>query len=353
MGKSCEVTLEKGVGERFYKNVNHMKNAKGFKRDQDIAEVIDMLPSSYSKYKKNATILPVDPYLIRLSALFECSIDELLFTDMEKVKEFEGEATDEISEEQYEKFYGIFQGFYYQTKASKGRETADDASALNACVLMIYRKTVRGKLEHKVLGIFGLDREKSEKIYRDLSEKKRAGLENAVQYILSRGKEFHFYHGKIELSGKHVYIDLRLGNREKVSMIFYNSPDEDENFIGGLGTLSSISRGRKQEPTMQYIGLTKTLLDVTEHEIAEQLLTSYPKIKNDASVNELMLVIHDCYDGSGKLLREDDKKNMIKGRINTLIDVTVTQNLARKSSVSEQDDEEFCNFILNSSKKKH
>ena len=69
-------------------------------------------------------------------------------------------------------------------------------------------------------------------------------------------------------------------------MVFYNS--YHEKFIGGLGVVTSISTGRLQEPTMQYMGLSRYLLDTSKEEIASHLLATFPKVKIYESVDKLV-----------------------------------------------------------------
>ena len=343
--KKIMLDLEIDAGKLLARNISILQEEANYK-GKLIAEGMGMSPSSYSKHLNSGKVPPVFPFLVGIRDIFGCTIDDLLFTDMGKEKEAEKEYTDDVPEAMYEKYYGLYQGFYFDNGAYKGRESTDDASALKSCVLLIYKKKENKETVHKVLASFGMTKETAEKLYEDIAKYVNGfNWENAANYMLSRNKELHLYKGEFKLSSKHVYVDVELGNKDKVSMIFYNA--NYEKFVGGLGTVSSVSSGRHQEPVIQYLGLSRYILHTSKEEICTHLLTSY-RVKINNSMGNLMEMIDDLYNCNGRMsgLNAEEKRVMLRFRIEEIVNDTLSKNLFRRASVSERDDEDFRNFIL-------
>ena len=342
--KRIMMDLEKDAGELFSRNMKALREKANCKANM-IAEEIGISPACYSKYVTNEKVPPVFPFLVGAKEYFGYSIDELLFTDLSKEMELVKEHKDDVPEAVYEKYYGLYQGFYFDNSAYKGRESAEDATALKSCVLLVYKKKANKEVVHKVLASFGMTKETAQKLYEDVAKYVNGfSWENAVNYMLSRNKELRLYQGKLKLSSEHVYIDASLGNKDKVSMIFYNT--NYEKFVGGLGTVSSVSCGRHQEPVIQYLGLSRYLLNTSKEEICTHLLTSY-RVKINNSMDDLMEMIDDLYN-NGRMsgLNAEEKRVMIRFRLEKIVNDTLSKNLFRRASVSERDDEDFRNFIL-------
>lgn len=87
-------------------------------------------------------------------------------------------------------------------------------------------------------------------------------------------KKIKHYEGYIDLSGYHVYINLKATGitGEHVSILLYDQIS-DSNYMGGLGIVTSISRGLTRAPCAQKIILSKKPFGQKEkNEILPQFL---------------------------------------------------------------------------------
>lgn len=93
------------------------------------------------------------------------------------------------------------------------------------------------------------------------------------------------YEGQIAISGDHVYINLETTGitGERVLMVFYHQ-NSDNDYKGGAGIISSISRGRNKAPCAQKIVISKRALENSEQ---ERLLPELLKFNDNTSVLQI------------------------------------------------------------------
>ena len=332
------------------KNIKYIKKIHSY-NDKEMSEISGIATSTFSKSIREdgkGKIPAIYPFFANMKARFGYTIDDLLSTDLEALSGPEIVTTDVVPETKYQKFYGVFQGNYFDTNASKGREKLDDADALKYCVIVLYQTKDVGakKAEHKVMASFNMNKEDAEKLYTEVYKNYNGyGWAKPAAVMWEKREAMNIYYGSFGLSEEHLFINVKSDNQDTVSMVFYNS--YHEKFIGGLGVVTSISTGRLQEPTMQYMGLSRYLLDTSKEEIASHLLATFPKVKIYESVDKLVEMKRDLYGGDSKSnLEDEEKKIMMRFYIEKILNDTIARNLFRKVSVSVQDDEDFRDFIL-------
>ena len=80
-----------------------------------------------------------------------------------------------------------------------------------------------------------------------------------------------FYQGDISFNDQSIFFELKSIENNDQTYIILNNPPTKSNYIGGVGTVNSIARGREHNPCIQYIILSKRLLDIPDGELYDIL----------------------------------------------------------------------------------
>jgi len=346
-----EVPDEAKVQENVVKNLNYFMHKHGIKVQKDLADLLDIGAPQLTKIMGGKQTPTVFPFLANVTRVFGYSIDEFLKTDIEATERIMYGPEDDLPVASYMKFLGLYQLYYFDTSAFKGRERGSNANALKSGVMYVEKDTKTDK--YKVIAIFNMRKDRADILYRN-ELKKGVNPSTCRQMLTSAAGSQHVYYGELELSTKHVHIQLRFENtKDRVSMLFHRPDSNKPNWIGGLGALISVAKGRDASPCIQYIAVANDSLDVSENEMAQHLLMHYPSIKTYDSIDEVVQLTTDLYavDKERKdtlsRLSDEQKKSLIRGSIDRIINDTVERNLFRTVIVSPSDDDEFYHYIKN------
>lgn len=340
----------KKINQNTKKNLEYFRKEKNIQSAKEMADILEISESQYSRVMSER-----ENYNLSLGALlkvrdsFGCSIDEFLFSDIELIENTKKANTKEISDEKYKKYCGLYQMYYYDSKVHKGRDYAGDAKALKCGIMLIY---TNAEMQHKVIAVFGFKKEEADKHYQKLSAQLgKYGYHNTYSYFNNMGRDVYVYEGTIKLLAEHYEIELKFANKDSALMLFHRPPKPSSRYIGGLGAMVSVSKGRSPSPCMQYIGTSKESLQSSGEEIAQNLLMHYPAVKSYDSIDKLMDMIQDYYSPDEKIrMSEEEKKIMIRMHIDTIINRTIEKNLFRSVMVSETDDDEWYHYLKRAKK---
>ena len=340
-----DVQNGKKINLNTKKNLEYFRKEKNIQSAKDMADIIGISESQYSRVMSEKEI-----YNLSLSALlnvrnyFECSIDEFLFSDIEIMENTKKLNRKEISDEKYKKYCGLYQMYYYDSKVHKGRDYAGDAKALKCGIMLIYTDA---EMQHKVIAVFDFKKEDADKQYQKFRDKLgKYGYHNTCSSFNNMGRDIYVYEGTIELLSNHFEIELKFANKDSVLMLFHRPVSPAPEYIGGLGAMVSVSKGRSASPCMQYIGISRESLLSSSEEIAQNLLMHYPAVKSYDSIDKLMNMIHEYYSQDEKSgMNDEEKKIMIRMHIDTIINRTIEKNLFRSVLVSETDDDEWYHYL--------
>ena len=155
------------------------------------------------------------------------------------------------------------------------------------------------------------------------------------------------YKGVLSFSGQFAFIDIESeAYDDKALMIFYVPPKNNQtNYIGGIGTLTSVSHGREHTPTAQKIIISKYELTCSDQDITPYLNMSYPNFTQEQDGRAISIFCSKLYNGEIKGLDESDKITVIQNRINKIIKDYIKDNLCCASSVSEIEDAKVYKLI--------
>lgn len=117
------------------------------------------------------------------------------------------------------------------------------------------------------------------------------------------------------MTADHAFLTLSHDRKDKALIILHRVNSNKKEYIGGMGTINSVSKGREPMPTAQYIALSRYPISLSAEEIHHQLLLSHPTYKADANVKELISLFKKTYmmpDPDGEIHTELEKALIIK-----------------------------------------
>lgn len=339
---------EREIQKNVMSNLNYVMRKFEIGSQKELAEKLDIGAPQLTRLMHGDQTPTVYPFLVKVKEHFGYTIDEFLYVNLKQRDEIDtGDRTD-IPVASYMKFAGLYQMYYFDTSSFKGRERADDADALKSGLLLI-QQSKQSERDYEVIAVFDMQKEYADVCYCNALKHGASNTDYIWRYIQSLSGKHHVYHGTFDLSAKHVYINLRFENtRDRVQMIFHRPDSNAKKYIGGLGTVISVSKGRNSEPCVQYIALSETSLASSEEEIASHLLMHYPNLKTYDSIDDLVNMIAQLYqynDIEKDRLTDEQKKTLVRNHVDKIVNDTVEKNLFRTVVVSSADDDEFYHYL--------
>ena len=337
------------IQDNIRKNLEFFKRKLGFADDRDLARELGVTAPVYSRIKNGDQLPGLNPFLITLhknKGEFHCTIDDFLFTDL---SEKEDPYSTDLPTAVYMKYEGLYQVYYFDTSTYKGQEFTEDADALKSGLMYIYHDGEEGEVKvYNVIAVLNMEKEDTDERYAEIMRGQWRQMD-IKSYIADLGGSTHVYKGKLELSEKHVFISLSYESlRDKAQMVFHRPSGNSDEYIGGLGMLISVSKGKGASPCVQCVGLSKGSLDVSSEELASYLLMDYPKIQAGKEIEKLTDMALQLYSkGNDPALPLSDahKKMIVQSEIDKIINDVVTRNLFRTQMVTEDDDDKFYHYL--------
>ena len=150
-----------------------------------------------------------------------------------------------------------------------------------------------------------------------------------------------WYAGDLSVSKNHAFISITSEVYNDNALIVLYSPQKKQNseYIGGLGSIASVSHGRNHMPTAQKIILSKYEIKCSREEIAEYLSMSSAPIKQSEEARALVEICQKLYNPNyGVPIGEKDKLAIIENRLTQMVRNYIEKNICCVGSVSEDED---------------
>ena len=319
----------------------------------ELARKIGYLPSTVNDYFNCRTMPKID-FLIALKNEFGISIDDLC---TKTINEFEFEELPQdnntaldAEQESYRKFCGSYYIYYFDTSNYKGRDNNDESESLRFGILYIYENpSTLAEPTYNCLAAMGI-KSREEAVALKKTFDKYEHLEAAIDCLAHAECVKSIYSGDFTLSQRHAFLQLSYGEKDKALAILHR-PDSSQYkkvYTGGLGTINSVSKGREPMPTIQFIGLTRNDISLSDEEIHHTLLLSYPTFKAHDQAEELIATFKNLYMGGEngtENLSEFDKSITIRANLEHYIKQSLEQNMFRYSKISNRDDDDWYHTI--------
>ena len=192
----------------------------------------------------------------------------------------------------------------------------------------------------KAYGLFMITREKAEEYLKTLNS-----FENNLQKINDFYMQFeNYYWGDLEQNTNQIFVSLK--NNNDKCLIILNNPPSNKKYVGGLGTVNSISRGREHVPCIQYIIFSSIAFNIPDGEIYNLLALDIAEVNVKNEINDLINLIKRLYLSPTKSgLNEFQQKRIVEDSIQNIISDAVDSNMFRFAKVSNMEDDNYYRLI--------
>lgn len=295
---------------------------------QYIADKTGFSQSSINNYlTKNSE--PSIQFLIALKDAFGISVDDFLFSDF-SVNE----------RKSYDRYIGNYLIYYYNNDSYKGEVHTNLKNTLKYGVLCIYKDKEFDK-SVQVKAVFTKDRVEAVKLLKNL---------NANQTkIFSIYKEMNsVYSGDISTSEQSIFIDLANTDNGDKSFVILNNPPTQQNYIGGVGTVNSIARGREHNPCIQFIIVSKKLIDVPDGELYDLLKFDDFSVNMDFAIKDIIDLFKRLYAEKNEIsieLTDNQKQAIVRNKLEYHFNEILEANAFRFAKVSNKEDDTVYKLI--------
>lgn len=311
----------------FQKNLKVLSNKYTQKY---IADRTGFSQSSINNYlTKNSE--PSIQFLIKLKNAFGICLDDFLFSDID--------VSNEIS---YDKYIGNYMVYYYNNNSYKGEVHVNISNTLNYGVISIVKEKDLDK-NVVVYGTFVKSKMEANKLLKELNATTQS------KDIISKYQDIgNMYKGSISTTDQSIFIDLNNNFNGDQTFIILNNPPTKNNYIGGVGTVNSIARGREHNPCIQFIILSKKLLDKPDGEIYNCLKFDDYNINFDYAIKDVVDLFKRLYLDKNEIsttLTENQKNAIIQNKLEYHFDEILDANVFRFAKVSNKEDDKIYKLI--------
>ena len=266
---------------------------------------------------------PSMQFLIALKKAFGISIDDFLF------KELSLEGNLDMN-----RYVGNYIVYYYNNNSYKGEIHNNLQNTLNYGVISIVREK---QYQFSVLGSFLKSKEDAIDTLKKLESKTKLADITEIH-----AKSNNLYSGNFHVSNQNIFLYLTNKDIDDECFIILNNPPSESSYIGGLGTINTVARGREHNPCVQFIILSKKVIDRPDGEIYNALKLDYSNISFDTQIRDLIALFKRLYIDANELsanLTESQKSAVIENNIKFFFNEIVEANMFRFAKVSNREDD--------------
>lgn len=289
-----------------------------------IAEKTNFSQSSINNYlTKNSE--PSIQFLIALKNAFGINVDEFLFSEIKEKQDFS-----------LDRFVGNYLVYYYNNSSYKGEVHNNVLNTLNYGVVSIAKDK---DFEKSTLSCATFVSSRSEAVALLKEVNHANSYEELLQFHKKRN---NFYEGNVSINQKSLFIELSNNVSGDRTFIILNNPPSPNKYIGGIGTVNSVARGRENNPCVQFIILSKKLIDKPDGEIYNCLKLNDYSVNIDFAINDVLALFKKLYLNKDELafeLTEEQKMAIIQNKLEYHLDEILEANVFRFAKVSDKEDD--------------
>ena len=289
-----------------------------------IAEKTGYSQSSINNYlTKNSE--PSIQFLVALKNNFGICLDDFLFTDVVEEKSVS-----------YDRFIGNYIVYYYNNSSYKGEVHTNLSNTLNYGVISIFKE----KEFDKKVNLYGTFlKEKSEA----MKMLKRVNEVSTSDELMEIHKQYNnLYVGDVAITEQSIFLSLGNKVNGDHSFLIFNNPPSALKYIGGVGTVNTISRGREHNPCVQFIIMSKKLIDKPDGEIYECLKFDDFSVNLNYAVKDLIDLFKRLFvEGNeiSKNLTEGQKVAIVQNKLEYHFNDILDANMFRFAKISNKEDD--------------
>ncbi len=289
-----------------------------------IAERTGFSQSSINNYLTKSSE-PSIQFLIALKNAFGICLDDFLFSDI-NVKQ----------ETSFDRFLGNYIVYYYNNNSYKGEVHTNLSNTLNYGVISIVQEQ---ELNNSVVVYGTFLREKSEavKLLKRLNS-----LVNKSDYKLEHQQMNNFYVGNIQTTEQSIFLDMYNKENSDQCYIILNNPPSKAEYIGGVGTVNTVARGREHNPCVEFMILSKKLIDKPDGELYECLKFDDFNVNLDYAVKDVLELFKRLYLDQNEIstsLAENQKIAILQNKLEYHFNEILDANVFRFAKISNREDD--------------
>ena len=343
--KSAAAANNQGVAEITSSNLKRLISHHDLTQ-KELADILCVAPASMTDYCKGRRILGTE-HLLELRKHFGISIDDFLtksITPPAVTVVPRSAGIDKEKMETYHKYCAAYYMYYFDTSKSKGRDLQSPKDSLMYGILYIYESpTSSDAPEFGCAAILGIkDRGEVTRVKKELDEMKDP--EKIIDHI-EKNYESMAYSGDFSLTQNHAFVSMSHASTDKALLIFHRIDNNKPEYIGGIGTINSVSKGREHTPVIQFLGISKYFLNMSEEEIHHNLLLDYPDFEADPEmVDEMIVNFKALYaDPNGAMnerFSEYQKAVMVRSTLERFVKKSLERNMFRYGKIAGATDDD-------------
>ena len=154
--------------------------------------------------------------------------------------------------------------------------------------------------------------------------------------------KWNLYKGEIFKNSQSIFIDLSNEFNGDKSYIILNNPPTNQNYVGGVGTVNSIARGREHNPCVQFIIVSRKLIDVPDGELYNLLKFDNFTVNLDFAIKDIIDLFKRLYTDRNNLsieLTESQKQAIVKNKLEFHFNEILEANVFRFAKISNKEDD--------------
>ena len=289
-----------------------------------VAEKTGFSQSSINNYLTKQSE-PSIQFLIALKNAFGICTDDFLFSDI-----------DVAIDHSYERFVGNYIVCYYNNSSYKGEIHNSLNNTLNYGVISI---TKEHELDNHVqaFATFLKDKRDAVKLLKAVNEAK------THEEMAERHKEFNnLYKGNFSANNQSIFIQLANKDNGDQCYIIFNNPQSNTQYIGGVGTVNSVARGREHNPCVEFIIMSRKLINKTDAEVEACLRFDDYKVNLDFAIKDIIELFKRLYVEKNEIslgFSDTQKNAIIQNKLEYHFNDMLSANLFRFAKISNMEDD--------------
>lgn len=319
-----------------------------------LGEIIGSSESSISDFC-NGKKIPQLRILLRLKQLYKIDIDDFLTGDISM--SILDTPADDATVMKSRRYLGSYFVYYFDSGEIGGTDHLSASQSIKYGIIYIYE--LRNALTtSKFRCSAGLDFSSIDEVkgFADMlaAQSEDTDIEDMLlSDPYGTGANKRAYTGEFVLGKNHVFIELRHQSTDK-AMIVFNQCRDGENLTGAVAAFSSVSFGGIEQPVLQYMGISKEPIYLSEEEIQECLMMDCPEIICGDEVDVLIDLFRDLFNKDNPTiaaLSDRQIKMLIKAGIQDIVNDLARKNLRRYSKVDFCDDRKWLSLVETAKKR--
>lgn len=233
-----------------------------------------------------------------------------------------------------DKFLGNYIVYYYDSSIYKGKASNLSKNTLRYGVISVFKQNS----DIKVLASLMKSKENT------ILLKERLEDARTVEEIVDIYSGEDAYTGSIESTTTQVFIYIKNTNNNDQGLIILNNPPSNKTYIGGLGTVNSVSRGREHMPCVQFMIVSRYVLQIPDGEIYNLLALGMAEVNVKNETEQLYKLFQNLSENADSLTEYQRLKIFEDSLSSTLLDL-IDANMFRFAKVSGMEDDNYYRII--------